>query len=80
MTHQFNCFQVSEVFASEGMAGTVPVIAGHANVYSHYIATYEEYAIQRYEGASTIFGPHTLEAYLQQYSALATAIAKVRCS
>ena len=41
------------------------VIAGLANTYSSYIATFEEYGVQRYEGASTIFGPHTLDAYIQ---------------
>ena len=30
----------------------------------------------RYEAASTIYGPHTLSAYLQQYRELATALAK----
>ena len=33
------------------------VVAGPANAYSHYIATPEEYSVQRYEGASTIYGP-----------------------
>jgi Neutral/alkaline non-lysosomal ceramidase, N-terminal len=32
------------------------VIAGPANTYAHYVTTREEYSIQRYEGASTIFG------------------------
>ena len=32
------------------------VIAGPANTYAHYVATKEEYSVQRYEGASTIFG------------------------
>ncbi|TRZ01070.1 hypothetical protein DNTS_005954 [Danionella cerebrum] len=32
--------------------------------------------IQRYEGASTIFGPHTLSAYIQRYRGLAKAIAQ----
>ena len=41
------------------------VIAGLANTYSSYVTTFEEYAEQRYEGASTIFGPHTLDAYIQ---------------
>ena len=40
------------------------VIGGPANTYAHYIATEEEYTIQRYEGASTLYGPHTLEAYI----------------
>lgn len=35
------------------------VIAGPANTYAHYVTTKEEYAVQRYEGASTIFGPCT---------------------
>lgn len=33
--------------------------------------------IQRYEGASTIFGPHTLSAYIQRYRGLAKAITHV---
>ena len=41
------------------------IISGMTNSYSSYITTYEEYQIQRYEGASTIFGPHSLEAYIQ---------------
>lgn len=42
----------------------VVVIGGPANSYTHYITTEEEYGIQRYEGASTLYGPHTLEAYI----------------
>ncbi|KAJ5051559.1 uncharacterized protein L3040_001335 [Drepanopeziza brunnea f. sp. 'multigermtubi'] len=42
----------------------VVVIGGPANSYTHYIATPEEYGIQRYEGASTLYGPHTLNAYV----------------
>lgn len=34
------------------------------------------FQVQRYEGASTIFGPHTLSAYLQKYRGLARAIAQ----
>ncbi|MCJ1288339.1 hypothetical protein MMC26_007694 [Xylographa opegraphella] len=40
------------------------VLGGPANSYTHYISTEEEYAIQRYEGASTLYGPHTLNAYI----------------
>ena len=43
----------------------VIVIAGLTNTYSSYVTTFEEYGVQRYEGASTIFGPHTLDAYIQ---------------
>lgn len=47
------------------------VIAGLTNTYSSYVTTYEEYQAQRYEGASTIFGPHTLDAYIQEFLRLA---------
>ncbi|ESZ90091.1 neutral ceramidase precursor [Sclerotinia borealis F-4128] len=40
------------------------VLGGPANTYAHYLATPEEYAIQRYEGASTLYGPHSLDAYI----------------
>lgn len=43
------------------------VLSGPANTYSHYITTREEYGAQRYEGGSTLFGPHTLEAYIHVY-------------
>ena len=46
-------------------------IAGLTNTYSSYVTTYEEYQAQRYEAASTIFGPHTLEGYIQEFSRLA---------
>ncbi|XP_077359030.1 neutral ceramidase [Festucalex cinctus] len=52
------------------------VIAGLSNVYTHYITTYEEYQVQRYEGASTIYGPHTLSAYVLKFGQLAHAIAQ----
>ena len=42
----------------------IVVLGGPANSYTHYISTEEEYSIQRYEGASTLYGPHTLNAYI----------------
>src|SRR5271167_1932544 len=42
----------------------IVVIGGPANSYTHYITTPEEYAIQRYEGASTLYGAYTLDAYI----------------
>jgi neutral ceramidase len=42
----------------------VVVLGGPANSYTHYITTEEEYGIQRYEGASTLYGPHTLNAMI----------------
>ncbi|XP_041988495.1 neutral ceramidase-like isoform X2 [Aricia agestis] len=50
------------------------VIAGLSNIYSDYIATPEEYQAQRYEAASTIFGPHTLDIYLNKYQQLSEAL------
>ncbi|MED6150970.1 hypothetical protein PIB30_077841 [Stylosanthes scabra] len=52
------------------------VIAGLTNTYSQYIATFEEYHQQRYEAASTLYGPHTLSAYIQEFKKLAQAMAK----
>ncbi|TKY46563.1 Neutral ceramidase [Spatholobus suberectus] len=52
------------------------VIAGLTNTYSQYIATFEEYRHQRYEAASTLYGPHTLSAYIQEFKKLAQAMAK----
>lgn len=40
------------------------VLGGPANTYGHYIATEQEYSVQRYEGASTLHGPHSLEAHI----------------
>ncbi|KAF3922689.1 hypothetical protein ABW21_db0204353 [Orbilia brochopaga] len=45
-------------------AAPIVVLGGPANTYTHYITTEEEYSIQRYEGASTLYGPHTLNAYI----------------
>ncbi|KAH6982013.1 neutral ceramidase precursor [Ilyonectria sp. MPI-CAGE-AT-0026] len=42
----------------------IVVLGGPANTYAHYVATPEEYEIQRYEGASTLYGPHELHAYI----------------
>ena len=56
-----SCFRREALRAkliSEGVLGddAYVVIAGPANTYAHYVATHEEYSVQRYEGASTIFG------------------------
>nr|XP_009482252.1 PREDICTED: neutral ceramidase [Pelecanus crispus] len=66
---------VKREFDSHGRPRMDVVIAGLCNVYTHYITTYEEYQVQRYEAASTIYGPHTLSAYIQLYRGLARAIA-----
>ncbi|XP_005385955.1 PREDICTED: neutral ceramidase [Chinchilla lanigera] len=66
---------VQAEFASYGMKDMTVAISGLCNVYTHYITTYEEYQAQRYEAASTIYGPHTLSAYIQLFKTLAKAIA-----
>uniref|UniRef100_A0A8C9XWY8 Neutral ceramidase n=1 Tax=Sander lucioperca TaxID=283035 RepID=A0A8C9XWY8_SANLU len=69
-----------ELESEGGFRDSDVVIAGLSNVYTHYITTYEEYQVQRYEGASTIYGPHTLSAYLHKYRGLARAIAQDKVS
>ncbi len=49
-------------------------LACYANAYAGYITTKEEYDVQHYEGASTHFGPYTLQAYQQEFGKLAKAI------
>jgi neutral ceramidase len=50
--------------ALAGPAQPMVVIGGPANTYTHYITTREEYGVQRYEGASTLYGQWTLDAYI----------------
>lgn len=40
------------------------VLGAPSNSYAHYVSTEEEYGVQRYEGASTLYGPNTLAAYV----------------
>lgn len=42
----------------------IVVLSSPANTYAHYLVTPEEYDIQRYEGASTLYGRHSLDAYI----------------
>uniref|UniRef100_A0A453JHK0 Neutral ceramidase n=1 Tax=Aegilops tauschii subsp. strangulata TaxID=200361 RepID=A0A453JHK0_AEGTS len=55
-------------------SNTHVVLAGLTNTYSQYVTTFEEYQVQRYEGASTLYGPHTLSAYIQEFQKIATAM------
>ncbi len=60
---------IHDTAASSSLSGSssvdpVVVLGGPANTYTHYIATPEEYTIQRYEGASTLYGQYTLNAYI----------------
>lgn len=68
---------VAAALTNAGFPDTpLPVIAGLANDYADYVTTFEEYQVQRYEGGSTVYGPHTLQAYIQVYSNLSVALAK----
>ena len=42
----------------------IVVLSSPANTYAHYVTTPEEYDVQRYEGASTLYGRHSLDAYI----------------
>jgi neutral ceramidase len=50
------------------------ILTGLANEYSGYITTPEEYDSQQYEGASTLFGRLTFDAYQQAFRELAVAM------
>ncbi|CAN1329112.1 Neutral ceramidase 1 [Linum perenne] len=65
---------VKQVLTSNKNENLHVVIAGLTNTYASYITTFEEYQVQRYEGASTLYGPHTLSAYIQEFQKLAGAI------
>jgi neutral ceramidase len=58
------------------LAGQVDyvVIAGLSNAYAGYLSTREEYAMQHYEGASTHFGPYTLNSFQEQFAYIAQAM------
>ncbi len=58
----------------EPMGISTVVIGGYANSYASYVATREEYDEQDYEGASTHFGPWTLNAYQQELDKLALSL------
>ncbi|XP_045768235.1 neutral ceramidase-like [Maniola jurtina] len=57
---------VGDVMKKRGFAPRIAVSA-LTNEYIHYVSTFEEYQIQRYEAASTIYGPHTLDIFLNKF-------------
>ncbi len=52
------------------------IIQGYSNAYSGYITTPEEYEVQNYEGAHTLFGKWTSSAYLSILKKLALDLLK----
>ncbi|KAI8369329.1 Neutral/alkaline nonlysosomal ceramidase [Radiomyces spectabilis] len=63
---------VKDAIIEYGLGGedTIVIYSGPANSYASYCTTKEEYQMQRYEGASTPYGPHTLEAYMEIFKEL----------
>jgi neutral ceramidase len=47
-----------------GIENPLVVLGSPANTYAHYLTTEEEYGVQRYEGASTLYGPSELAGYV----------------
>eukprot|EP01094_Clydonella_sp_ATCC50884_P026865 TRINITY_DN7502_c0_g2_i1.p1 TRINITY_DN7502_c0_g2~~TRINITY_DN7502_c0_g2_i1.p1 ORF type:complete len:743 (-),score=213.42 TRINITY_DN7502_c0_g2_i1:173-2401(-) len=70
--------QVKKTLEQNGAAdaNTHYIISGLSNEYTHYCATPEEYNVQRYEAASTLYGPQELPAYLQIFTTIATSMAQ----
>lgn len=56
------------------------IVAGYTGDYVNYVTTREEYESQQYEGASTLFGPWTQAAYMQEFARLAADLAADRPS
>jgi neutral ceramidase len=67
-----------DVFEDDPERDEAPVnevmVTPNANAYSGYITTREEYEVQHYEGASTLYGPNTAKAYRQEFVRLAEAM------
>jgi neutral ceramidase len=59
--------------ADKALQGVSPRLAvvGLTNQYLQYFATHEEYAFQYYEGASTLYGPHSEQFLVRHFACLA---------
>jgi neutral ceramidase len=57
-----------------GASATHVGMVGYSNDYAFYVTTPEEYAVQAYEGAATLYGPNTLAAFIQEVGKLANAL------
>lgn len=65
--------EIAAVGANSGRNFHV-ILSGLTNIYSSYVVTFEEYQMQRYEAASTPYGPHTLTILQQSYQRLTQAL------
>jgi neutral ceramidase len=63
---------LTDAWSGEGIARVV--INGYANAYCSYLTTPEEYAAQRYEGASTLYGQWSLPVYCTEFTRLTEAL------
>ncbi len=63
---------LEETLDSAGV--TKVIIATHANAYSQYVTTREEYAAQHYEGSTCLFGPWSGAALTQELDKLAQGL------
>ncbi|KAG4070920.1 hypothetical protein HA402_001357 [Bradysia odoriphaga] len=66
--------RVQEAIIKAGGGNVQVVTSDVSNMYSSYVVTPEEYQAQRYEAAFTIFGPHTLSVYIDQFENLSRAL------
>jgi neutral ceramidase len=66
--------QLAEQVMKKSGKEVQPILCGLSNSYSSYVTTPEEYEVQRYEGASTIYGPFTLAIYMSQFTNLMNAL------
>ncbi|XP_075148861.1 neutral ceramidase-like [Haematobia irritans] len=65
-----NLQKLIEDFSIFGDGEFEVILAGLSNIYSSYITTRQEYQAQRYEAASTLYGPNTLSIYMNIYGTL----------
>ena len=63
---------LEDTLAADGVSKVI--IATHANAYSQYVTTREEFAAQHYEGATCLFGPWSGAAMTQELDKLAQGI------
>lgn len=63
---------LEKTLAKDGVSKVI--IASHANAYSQYVTTREEFAAQHYEGATCLFGPWSGAALTQELDKLAKGI------
>jgi neutral ceramidase len=64
--------------ASWADAPQVTAVVGLTNEYLQYVASADEYALQRYEGASTLYGPQTAEFLREQSECLVRYLGDAR--